>query len=317
MQGRQLWFFSTLALNQIDVSTSSAAAKSGFDFLERYFRDRQWLVGLSWGVSLIIATLFRIEGAIFLVIGPNGAGKSTLFNLIAGVLPPTQGSIIFDGEDVTALPGPEVDEARENPALLFGQGACDRADDDARWGKRDHKILAVSIDDPEYASYREAEELSAPRLAMLRRFFQDYKVLEGKTVEVDEIEHAAAQRRREVHAEEDGMIAKAHEGLDLVAVDEKLDLRRFRPSLEEAAGEGLASGQHSATLSAGQPGVLKLGRVILGNRDDDEVCVDRWGWNAQNVDAWDFVGDWHAGRPQSTIRHSRGSSQKPADTTML
>lgn len=41
------------------------------------------------------------------VIGPNGAGKSTLFNLIAGVLPPTQGSIIFDGEDVTRLPAAE------------------------------------------------------------------------------------------------------------------------------------------------------------------------------------------------------------------
>src|SRR6202030_2639329 len=37
----------------------------------------------------------------------NGAGKSTLFNLIAGVLPPTQGSIVFDGEDVTALPAAE------------------------------------------------------------------------------------------------------------------------------------------------------------------------------------------------------------------
>jgi inorganic pyrophosphatase len=56
-------------------------------------------------------------------------------------------------------------------------------------GKRDHKILAVSTDDPEYDSYREADELPAPRLAMLRRFFQDYKVLEGKAVDVDEIQH--------------------------------------------------------------------------------------------------------------------------------
>ena len=46
-------------------------------------------------------------GEIVGLIGPNGAGKSTLFNLIAGVLPPTQGSIIFDGEDVTALPAAE------------------------------------------------------------------------------------------------------------------------------------------------------------------------------------------------------------------
>jgi branched-chain amino acid transport system ATP-binding protein len=44
------------------------------------------------------------RGEIVGLIGPNGAGKSTLFNLIAGVTPPTQGSIHFDGEDVTAWP---------------------------------------------------------------------------------------------------------------------------------------------------------------------------------------------------------------------
>jgi branched-chain amino acid transport system ATP-binding protein len=38
------------------------------------------------------------------LIGPNGAGKSTLFNLIAGVMRPSQGRIRFDGEDVTRLP---------------------------------------------------------------------------------------------------------------------------------------------------------------------------------------------------------------------
>ena len=38
------------------------------------------------------------------LIGPNGAGKSTLFNLIAGVMRPSEGRIVFDGEDVTGLP---------------------------------------------------------------------------------------------------------------------------------------------------------------------------------------------------------------------
>src|SRR5579871_1620847 len=58
-------------------------------------------------------------------------------------------------------------------------------------GKKDHKIIAVATNDPEFNSYREASEMPPHRLTMLRRFFQDYKQLEGKAVEVDEIEPAA------------------------------------------------------------------------------------------------------------------------------
>ena len=57
------------------------------------------------------------RGEIVGLIGPNGAGKSTLFNLIAGVLPPTQGSICFDGEDVTRLPAARALPARHRPHL--------------------------------------------------------------------------------------------------------------------------------------------------------------------------------------------------------
>jgi inorganic pyrophosphatase len=59
-------------------------------------------------------------------------------------------------------------------------------------GEKDHKIIAVATDDPEFNSYREAAEMPSHRLTMLRRFFQDYTQLEGKVVEVDEIQPAKA-----------------------------------------------------------------------------------------------------------------------------
>ncbi|PYM65184.1 MAG: ABC transporter ATP-binding protein [Candidatus Rokuibacteriota bacterium] len=43
-------------------------------------------------------------GEIRAIIGPNGAGKSTLFNCLTGVLEPTEGRVLFAGEDVTGLP---------------------------------------------------------------------------------------------------------------------------------------------------------------------------------------------------------------------
>ena len=43
------------------------------------------------------------EGQILGLIGPNGAGKTTLFNCISGVYTPTEGRVIFRGEDITGI----------------------------------------------------------------------------------------------------------------------------------------------------------------------------------------------------------------------
>ncbi|UFX48666.1 ABC transporter ATP-binding protein [Bradyrhizobium sp. 41S5] len=43
-------------------------------------------------------------GELRAIIGPNGAGKTTFFNMISGYFPPTKGSILFQGKDVTQVP---------------------------------------------------------------------------------------------------------------------------------------------------------------------------------------------------------------------
>lgn len=63
-------------------------------------------VGISFGGLRAVDDLSMgvEEGHIVALIGPNGAGKTTVFNLITGVYKPTDGRVLFQGQDITGAP---------------------------------------------------------------------------------------------------------------------------------------------------------------------------------------------------------------------
>jgi branched-chain amino acid transport system ATP-binding protein len=57
------------------------------------------------GVHAVQDVSFSVaRGTICSLIGPNGAGKTTVFNMISGLVPPTRGTVRFEGEVITGLP---------------------------------------------------------------------------------------------------------------------------------------------------------------------------------------------------------------------
>jgi branched-chain amino acid transport system ATP-binding protein len=85
-----------MSVMTVDDSTAKAApAEAAFLRMENVSRHFGTLKAVD-GVSFEMRA-----GELRAVIGPNGAGKTTFFNLISGLLPPTSGRVMFEGEDIT------------------------------------------------------------------------------------------------------------------------------------------------------------------------------------------------------------------------
>ena len=81
-------------------------------------------------IALSEVSLDIRRGEVLAIIGPNGAGKTTLLNVISGVYRPSEGRILFEGRDRTALRPPDVAAlgiARtfQNVALFKGMSVLD------------------------------------------------------------------------------------------------------------------------------------------------------------------------------------------------
>lgn len=61
------------------------------------------------GFIAVAGVSFQVEkGELCSIIGPNGAGKTTVFNMITGHLPMDKGRVVFNGMDISRLPGHKI-----------------------------------------------------------------------------------------------------------------------------------------------------------------------------------------------------------------
>lgn len=86
-------------MTQENLTITDTSASNGNFVLEAKALTRRF-----GGLVAVNNVSFAVKkNEIFGLIGPNGAGKTTLFNMISGILPPSSGNLVYQGEEISQL----------------------------------------------------------------------------------------------------------------------------------------------------------------------------------------------------------------------
>jgi branched-chain amino acid transport system ATP-binding protein len=157
---------------------------------------------------------FSIEpGAIIGLIGPNGAGKTTVFNLISGFIPPTTGSVTFDGKSLVGLKPHEVCQLGLTRTFQVVQPFPDMT-------ALENVMIGAFVRHPDPAPARRKASQVLERVGMAHKadtLGRDLTLLELKRLEIGK---ALATEPRML------LLDEVAAGLNTVEVEQMLDLVR-------------------------------------------------------------------------------------------
>jgi branched-chain amino acid transport system ATP-binding protein len=134
--------------------------------VETYYGETQALFGVTLEVK---------EGEVVALLGPNGAGKTTTLRSILNLSAVKQGSITFDGKDITRAPTHEIarrgigwvpDDRRVFPTLTVERNLA-IARKRTRWRGWTEKECFAIFSALEYLLHRECENLSGGEMQMV------------------------------------------------------------------------------------------------------------------------------------------------------
>ena len=120
------------------------------------------------------------KGDFITVIGSNGAGKSTLYNIIAGTLQPTSGTITLAGKDITHVPEYKranyIGRIFQNP-LLGTAGKMSLEDNMIICEKKGYKALKISLNRKKREQFK--SQLSVLGMGLEERLSDNVELFSG------------------------------------------------------------------------------------------------------------------------------------------